>query len=236
MHKRKKPFALKAIGATVAMCVVIIGLFVIVTHLQAESMRTEKQTATPHDTNAIASKSPPNTSLGTNYVLQLHATETPRSVLTADAIMLELEALQIRLEILRLENEILRKIYDAIVAYEATKGRRFIGYFEATAYTISPQCLGCYYRGPYSTTATGTTPLAGRTLAVCPTVIPYGTEIYVPNVGWLVAEDTGGALRNRARDVTAGHATHNLIDIFKNDLEAALQWGRRTVRVYERVG
>lgn len=50
-------------------------------------------------------------------------------------------------------------------------------------------------------TATGTKVTAGRTVAVDPTVIPYGTQIYIEGYGWRTAEDCGGAVKNKQIDI-----------------------------------
>ena len=50
-------------------------------------------------------------------------------------------------------------------------------------------------------TATGTQVTAGRTIAVDPSVIPYGTKVYIEGYGWRVAEDCGGAVDGRHIDV-----------------------------------
>lgn len=40
-------------------------------------------------------------------------------------------------------------------------------------------------------TATGTTVTAGRSIAVDPSVIPYGSQVYIAGYGWRTAEDCG---------------------------------------------
>lgn len=50
-------------------------------------------------------------------------------------------------------------------------------------------------------TATGTTVTAGRTIAVDPSVIPYGTTVYIEGYGFRVAEDCGGAVKGRHIDM-----------------------------------
>lgn len=59
--------------------------------------------------------------------------------------------------------------------------------------------------GDSSTTATGTTPTAGRTVAVDPTVIPYGSEVII-NGHTYIAEDCGGAVKGNRIDIL--FATH----------------------------
>lgn len=58
-----------------------------------------------------------------------------------------------------------------------------------------------------------------KTIAVDPNVIPMQSEVYVPDIGWCIAHDTGGAIKG------------NKIDIAMDSEEAAYQWGRRIVRV-----
>lgn len=50
-------------------------------------------------------------------------------------------------------------------------------------------------------TATGTQVTAGRTIAVDPTVIPYGSKMYIEGYGWRVAEDCGGAVKGNHIDI-----------------------------------
>lgn len=56
-------------------------------------------------------------------------------------------------------------------------------------------------------TATGTKVAAGRTVAVDPKVIPYGTQIYIEGYGWRTAEDCGGAVKNKQIDIAVN--THD---------------------------
>lgn len=59
--------------------------------------------------------------------------------------------------------------------------------------------------GDATNTATMTTPTPGRTIAVDPTVIPYGSEVVI-NGHTYIAEDCGGAVKGNRIDVL--FATH----------------------------
>ena len=93
--------------------------------------------------------------------------------------------------------------------------------FTCTAYCPCQKCCGQYspeVTGGEAHTATGTVPMAGRTIAVDPSVIPYGSEVSIEGMGTYIAEDCGGKVNN------------NHIDIFFNTHEEALQFG--TKRLY----
>ena len=69
-------------------------------------------------------------------------------------------------------------------------------------------------------TSTGTKPKWG-TIAVDPSVIPYGTKVYIPQFGkTFIAEDCGGAIKG------------NKIDIYMNDESTVNNWGRKTIDIY----
>lgn len=68
-------------------------------------------------------------------------------------------------------------------------------------------------------TATGTCPEEGRTVAVDPRVIPYGSRIYIPGYGWRIAEDTGGAIKG------------SRIDLYFEKRQAALNFGRQKIEI-----
>lgn len=71
-----------------------------------------------------------------------------------------------------------------------------------------------------SITSTGTTPKWG-TIAVDPSIIPYGTRVYIPQFDMtFIAEDTGSAIRG------------NKIDIFMPDASRVSNWGRKTIDIY----
>lgn len=58
-----------------------------------------------------------------------------------------------------------------------------------------------------------------QVIAVDPNVIPLGSTIHVPGYGTFVAGDTGGAIKG------------NRIDLHMEDLQAAFQFGRRTIDI-----
>jgi 3D (Asp-Asp-Asp) domain-containing protein len=84
--------------------------------------------------------------------------------------------------------------------------------------TMDVQATG-YTSTGNAKTATGTTPHHG-TIAVDPDVIPLGTKMYIPGYGVGVAEDTGGAIKG------------NIIDLYFDSEQEAIQWGRRNVTIY----
>lgn len=72
----------------------------------------------------------------------------------------------------------------------------------------------------HSVTATGTTPRWG-TIAVDPSIIPYGTKVYIPQFDkTFIAEDCGSAIKG------------NKIDIYMNDESSVYSWGRKTIDIY----
>ena len=72
--------------------------------------------------------------------------------------------------------------------------------------------------GDSSRTATGTTPTVGRTVAVDPSVFPYGSELVI-NGHTYIAEDCGGDIKGNHIDIL--FATH----------EEALNFGIRFAEV-----
>jgi len=84
---------------------------------------------------------------------------------------------------------------------------------EITAYTAHD--LGMDGRG---ITFTGL-PVDKGVLAVDPEVIPLGSIVWIPGVGYVVALDTGGAIKGYRAD------------LYLPDRDSALRWGRRTVKV-----
>lgn len=91
----------------------------------------------------------------------------------------------------------------------------YLGNFKLTAYCACAKCCG----KSDGITATGTVATQGRTIAVDPSVIPYGTEVII-NGNTYVAEDCGGAIKS------------NKIDIYFDSHAEALQFGVQYADVY----
>lgn len=93
-----------------------------------------------------------------------------------------------------------------------------LGTFKVTAYCPCAACCG----KTDGITASGTKAAEGRTVAVDPQLIPYGTELVI-NGNTYIAEDTGGSVK--------GHK----LDIFFNSHLEALEWGvqEHEVFIYE---
>lgn len=56
-------------------------------------------------------------------------------------------------------------------------------------------------------TATGKTVTPGTTIAVDPSVIPYGSKVYIDGYGWRSAQDCGGAVKGKHIDMAV--STHS---------------------------
>ena len=93
-----------------------------------------------------------------------------------------------------------------------------LGEFVITHYCA---CEKCTIDGD-GITATGTKAASGRTIAVDPEVIPYGTTVIIDGHAY-VAEDCGGSIKGRR------------IDIFMESHQEALEAGVKVAEVYEEV-
>ena len=70
-------------------------------------------------------------------------------------------------------------------------------------------------------TSTGTKPQVGRTIAVDPNVIPYGTKVYIPQFDKVfIAEDCGSAIKG------------NRIDIYMQDYDTCMEYGFQNITIY----
>lgn len=95
-----------------------------------------------------------------------------------------------------------------------------LGEFKLTAYCPCMKCCG----KTDGITATGTTATEGRTIAVDPRVIPYGSTVTIyfadGTSHTYTAEDCGGAIKE------------NRIDVFFDDHEDARAFGVQSAMVY----
>lgn len=91
-------------------------------------------------------------------------------------------------------------------------------YTEMTV-TATAYCACTYCTDGDGITATGTQATAGRTIAVDPSIIPYGTEVII-NGNTYIAEDCGAAIKG------------NKVDIYFDTHAEALQFGRQTLTAY----
>lgn len=116
-------------------------------------------------------------------------------------------------------------ISEPIVETEPVEDLTALGEFTITHYCACSKCCGKSEDDPaYGITATGTRATEGRTVAVDPRVIPYGSEIVVRfadgSEARLIAEDCGGAIKG------------NRLDVYMDSHEAALVEGVKTAEVY----
>lgn len=103
-----------------------------------------------------------------------------------------------------------------------------IGEFTLTAYCPCETCCGIWALmrpsdengEPIIYTASGELARPNFTVAVDPNVIPLGTEICIEGLGVFKAQDTGAF-------------SGNVIDIYFEDHDAALEFGRQTANVWE---
>ncbi len=98
-------------------------------------------------------------------------------------------------------------------------GVESLGTFTLTAYCPCEKCCG----KTDGITSTGTIAEQGRTIAVDPDVIPYGTVVII-NGNEYIAEDCGGAIKG------------NEIDIFFDNHEEALEFGVQYAEVFVKGG
>ncbi len=139
--------------------------------------------------------------------------------LARQAKTLEQECRYMEQEIILLEKENtdLRKQYAEILnRMEAWLDEWQADAFEATAYTL--EC-----GNGDGLTATMTVPRTSHTVAVDPAVVPLGSKVYIPGMGWRAAEDTGGAIKGRRIDLYMGSGLAARGE--------AVRWGRRDIRV-----
>ncbi len=103
-----------------------------------------------------------------------------------------------------------------LIATEGPFKGKEIRYLPASAYYPGPNNYG---GGVGDTTAIGLVARHG-VVAVDPSVIRLGSKLYIDGYGYAVAGDTGGAIKG------------DRIDLCFDTYDEAMQFGRRTVKVY----
>lgn len=95
--------------------------------------------------------------------------------------------------------------------------------FNASAYSVGDAYTAKKWGGK---TATGTTPVQGRTIAVDPDVIPLGTKVNINFPapfdymdGSYIAEDTGNSIKGKR------------VDIYFDSIKVALNFGHRNIKI-----
>lgn len=106
---------------------------------------------------------------------------------------------------------------------------KFLGPYKRGNAGVMHALLSFYEHGPGSInddrilangkTSIGRKPVVGRTIAVDPKVIPYGSRVFIPGFGWRIAEDTGAQIKG------------NRIDILVENEEKAYDLGRKSALV-----
>lgn len=86
---------------------------------------------------------------------------------------------------------------------------------ETTAYCACMQCCG----KTDGITASGVKAVQGVTVAADTSRLPFGTKLHIDGVGERIVQDRGGAIKG------------NRIDIYFDNHQEALQYGRRKVEV-----
>ena len=143
----------------------------------------------------------------------------------------EIMLLKLELESIKIEQNTVEYLVNLLEDYQAEILRLReildsigIDVFEVTAYAPFDNVSGLCNDGDPTNTATGTYPTSGRTIAVDPTVIPYGTEVWIEGYGWRTAEDTGGAIKG------------NKLDIMVDTYREAMSIGRKQAVVVYSIG
>ena len=109
--------------------------------------------------------------------------------------------------------ELNSKVEEIEVETINTTPTNYLGSFTLTAYCNCSQCCGQWAGG---STASGTTPTEGRTIA-CGS-LPFGTRVYIEGLGEYVVEDRG--------------VSGNWIDVYMSSHDACNQFGVQTRDVY----
>ena len=149
--------------------------------------------------------------------------ETKKKVVIEDVVIEDITNIE---EVMSIDKEYLKEAIEKKEKREEAKKKAeeeakkpklvSLGIFKLTAYCNCSKCCGKWAGGK---TASGTTPTAGRTIAVDTSVIPFGTKVVI-NGNTYIAEDTGSAIKG------------NKIDVYFSSHQSALNFGRQSAEVF----
>ena len=204
---------LPAAATAVLLCICIISSSIVV----AVGNQPEVVTPVPAAVGAAAVQSAPAKAAEPAMEVELLAaqeeTPFPATVLAQPAQPLPISEEDLRQMAANAEAEAAEAEAEPAVPDDLV----LVDYFTATAYCTT------------GTTATGTYTTVNRTLAVNPSMIPYGTHVWLflqdgTLVGDFYAEDTGSNMM----------AHPYVIDIYKgaDSYDECIQWGAQPVSVY----
>ena len=109
---------------------------------------------------------------------------------------------------------------EASKSYSSTSSKSTSSKKSSSSKVVTTMTVSATAYAGDSITATGTIPKVGRTIAVDPRVIPYGTKVYIPALGGTyIAEDCGGGIKG------------NKIDIFMSSEAKCNSWGVRNIEI-----
>lgn len=98
----------------------------------------------------------------------------------------------------------------AVTVKKIEEDKVYLGKFKITHYCACKKCCGPNAQG---ITASGKRVEENKTIAVDPTVIKLGSQVYIDGYGYMEAQDTGSAIKG------------NIIDVYIADHQEALQLG-----------
>ncbi len=130
--------------------------------------------------------------VGSTYV---YADTGELEQIEVDVVYTELNFVDVITEVpIYIEEEVIKEVDAVNMSYK--------GNFKLTAYCPCTICCNQYGAGPEGKTgAMGVGVYEGISFAVDPTVIPYGSKMYIEGIGAGIAVDCGGAIKENRIDV-----------------------------------